>query len=84
MDIVIGVRDDVAEAFTRPPAVAQNRAAAIRAFSDLVNNPQSDVGRHPEHYSLWHVGNWDAASGLLVGVDKVFIVNGADVLTGGA
>lgn len=78
-DLLIAVRDDMAEAFTRPPVVTQNKATALRGFAELVNNPNSDVSKHPEHYSLWIVGTWDAVSGKVEGLAKEFVAHGSDV-----
>lgn len=40
--------------------------AAVRAFSDLCNDVQSVVNRHPADYVLYHVGTFDDAVGKLV------------------
>ena len=41
------------------PFFMQREAAAIRAFSDLANDPQTMVGKHPEDFALFHVGDFD-------------------------
>lgn len=47
------------------PLVIISKAAAIRSFSDSVNDPQSDFSKHPEDYSLNYIGEWDPLTGLV-------------------
>lgn len=42
-----------------PPQIALTEAAAIRQFSDDVNNAQGNLSKHPEDYSLWYIGDYD-------------------------
>lgn len=61
---VFSVRDDKAALFMSPfffSAVGQ----AVRAFSDLVNDASSMVGRHPEDFGLFEIGAFDDNSGKL-------------------
>ena len=37
--------------------------AAIRMLMDLVNDPNTMVGRHPSDFVLYHVGHYDDARG---------------------
>lgn len=55
---VFTVFDNQAEAFLLP-FFAQNRAVGIRMFTDAVNNPESNFNRHPDHYQLFEIGEWD-------------------------
>lgn len=41
-----------------PPYFASTDAAAARAFGDLAQDPQTNVGRHPGDYSLFCVGTF--------------------------
>lgn len=34
-------------------------AEAIRAFGDAVRNPDTAINKHPEDFTLYHVGNYD-------------------------
>lgn len=36
---------------------------AIRAFTDLVNDGQSSVSRHPTDYVLYEIGSYDDSTG---------------------
>lgn len=41
------------------PFFMSREAAAIRAFSDLANDPNTMVGKHPSDFSLFHIGDFD-------------------------
>jgi len=41
-----------------PPFFASTDAAAARAFGDLANDPNTNVGRHPGDYSLFCCGTF--------------------------
>lgn len=47
------------------PFFMQNAGMATRAFSDLVNDPQSSVNRHPEDYVLYEIGIYDDQSAIM-------------------
>lgn len=62
---IFAVRDSKTEAFLQPffmPA----RGAAIRGFTDAVNDPSHGMGKHPEDYTLFEIGSFDDESGALV------------------
>lgn len=59
------------------PFVAMRDEAAIRAFSDSVNdvsNPNNNWNRHPEDFSLFRVGLMDDETGVLVPQPPVSLV----------
>lgn len=45
------------------PWFAVSDGAAARTFSDLANDLNTQVGRHPKDYSLWFCGVWDDQHG---------------------
>lgn len=62
---VLSVHDRAINAFGRPfcvPAVG----AAVRGFTDECKNPDSEIGKHPDDYSLYHLGSFDDSSGAFV------------------
>lgn len=76
------IYDSAVEAYMRPffvPAVG----AAMRAFTDEVNNPQGDMFKHPEDYVLFELGEWDDQTGRFVKLldDPRQLARGKDVLT---
>lgn len=60
------ILDTKAEAFF-PPFPAANAAEALRSFSDLLVDPQSKIGKHPEDYRLYHVGEFHVVNGTVTG-----------------
>lgn len=60
------IYDSCSEVYLRP-FVATGDGPAVREFSDLANDPQSFVGKHPEHYSLWRTSKFDDNTGLTEG-----------------
>lgn len=55
---VLCVRDSALVAYGRP-FVAPATGAAVRSFSDEVNNPQTDFFKHPADYELFLLGDYD-------------------------
>lgn len=63
--IIVAVRDRQLNAFLRP-FTAATRGQAIRAFSDEVNRPDSDLAKHPADYELYELGTFEETSGKLL------------------
>ena len=42
-----------------------NRQVALRAAADLMADADSEIRRHPEDYSLWHIGQYDDVEGQI-------------------
>jgi hypothetical protein len=59
---LLAVRDSALNAFGRP-FVAPATGAAVRSFNDEVNNPQSDLFKHPDDYELYELGEFDDSDG---------------------
>lgn len=62
---VYTVFDSKTGAYMQPFFMAA-KGAAIRAFSDLVNDSQHTFGKHPEDYVLFEIGTYDDLSAELV------------------
>lgn len=59
---IVAVHDRALDAYLRPfftPALG----AAIRSFQDEINRADSDINKHPDDYDLYHLGDWDDATG---------------------
>ncbi len=59
---------------------------STRAFTDMVNDPDHLLGKHPEDYVLYEVGQFDDSTGKLEAYDgpelvvtALQVVKGADV-----
>lgn len=46
-----------------PPFYSSTDGAATRSLRDLVDDGNSNVGRHPGDYTLFCVGTWDDSKG---------------------
>lgn len=63
--LAFSVHDSKAEAFMRP-FFAETKGLAVRSFKDACNDPQQEVCKHAEDYTLFHIGAFDQVSGMLV------------------
>lgn len=48
-----------------PPFFVNNDALAIRMLTDLVNDRNTSVGRHPGDFKMYCVGTYEDAKGVL-------------------
>ena len=55
---ICSIYDSATEAYMRP-FIAQSKGQAVRMFTDLVKDPQTDIAKHPEDYSLFEIGNFN-------------------------
>lgn len=46
------------------PWFAVSDGSAVRSFSDMANDQNTTIGRHPRDYTLYLVGTYDDNSGL--------------------
>lgn len=75
---VYAIHDAKAKCFGQPFFMAQN-GQAIRSFSDLVNDKQSMVSKHPGDFKLYCVGSYDDNSGEFVSAAQPeFLANASD------
>lgn len=59
---VVGVKDVRLNTFHQPTCV-QHTAGMVRAFGDMLRDPNSDVAKHPEDYELYLLGTFDPDTG---------------------
>lgn len=52
-----------------PPFFAVSHGAATRMLGDLVADPNTTPGRHPKDFTLYCIGTFDDALGLLLQSD---------------
>lgn len=62
---IFSIFDIKAEMYSRP-YFALTHGEAIRTFVDAVNTGDSPYNRHPDDYTLFHVGSFDDSLGELV------------------
>lgn len=58
---MFAVFDSKAEAYTHP-LIFKTTGEAIRMFTDETSNPNSQVCKHPEDYTLFEIGSYDDAT----------------------
>lgn len=51
------------------PFFMPSTGAAVRAFSDLANDPQSTVHRHGSDFVLYQIGNFDDSKGVVKSIE---------------
>lgn len=68
MKLVMSCIHDVKGETYSQPWFTPTAAAAVRSFTDLVNDPQRGhtIFTHPEDYALFEMGTFDDVSGELV------------------
>lgn len=59
---IVAIKDTAIDAYLQPVFV-RHLGAAIRSFIDEINNPESQISKHPGHFNLYHIGNYDDATG---------------------
>lgn len=79
--VCCSIHDSALKAYTRPfyvPALG----AAVRAFSDMCNDPQSDFFKHPSDYILYELGEFDDSTALYKPLEAPRIVSrGIDLIS---
>lgn len=78
--VICSVFDTALNAFGRPIFVHTTNQA-VRSFTDEVNNPQSEMNKHPEDYNLHHIGNFHDDTGEIESIiPSPLLVRAADVI----
>ena len=52
-----------------PPFFARANGEAVRIFTNFANDKSHPIGEHPEDYTLFRIGFYDQAKGLIAGLD---------------
>lgn len=66
---ICAVRDAAINAFGQPIFV-RHVGEAIRSFTDEVNRDGSAIQAHPEDYELFHIGEYDDLTALVIPADR--------------
>lgn len=59
------IYDSKTNAFSTP-FFTVNNATALRSFSDLANDPNSQIAKHAEDFSLHYIGSFNDDTGELI------------------
>lgn len=73
------IRDVKADVF-HAPFFLPTDGAATRAFSDVANDTNTQIGRHPADFTLYHVGSFDDSNGLLTACERRHVVDATSLL----
>ncbi len=61
---ICAIWDSKAEAYSQP-MFFQSEGQAVRSFGDESNRNDSNIGKHPEDYTLFLLGEWDERTGKI-------------------
>ena len=61
---IYSIYDSKAKTYNLPFFCKQD-GQALRSFIDLVNDPRSEVSKHPEDYSLFCLASFDDEDGVI-------------------
>lgn len=56
---IICIRDIIANCYPFPPMFVAHLGGAVRDFGDQCRDKTTQLGKHPDDYELYHVGEWD-------------------------
>jgi len=56
---------DTKSEFYGNPVFIRTDAEARRSFETVVNDPISEIGKHPEDFILYRIGKWDPERGVI-------------------
>jgi len=73
------IYDSKANAYMQPWFLT-TEPMAVRAFSDLINDPQSNAGKHPEDYTLFSIGNFNDNTAEVTWTPPLTLGNGIQFL----
>lgn len=66
---MFSIYDEKTEAYS-PPFNQTHIGQAIRAFNDTATDQQTVINRHPQDYSLYHIGTFDDATSTMVSFNE--------------
>lgn len=72
--------DSCAQVYAKP-IWALNDAQMMRDFTDVVRDPKSAIGQHPEHYTLHFIGSFNDATAQFETCAPQCILTGLQALT---
>lgn len=75
MKINMYVIYDTKAKFYNKPFYMQNDSIAIRAFTDLVNDTQTDVNKHPTDFQLYSVGTYEDTTAIIESHPPIHMAN---------
>lgn len=71
--------DEALEAYGGP-MIYTTAGQATRDFTDQVNNKDSAINKHPEHYGLHYLGTYDNQSGRIDSEIPILVMKATDAI----
>ena len=71
---------DVASGIYMRPFFSQADGQAIRGFKDIATDADHEVGKHPEDYTLYRVGNFNDVTGKMEGEELEKLATGLEMV----
>lgn len=62
--LLFSVYDSKAKVYSNP-FVAGQKGSALRSFQDVSKDKTHPIGKHPEDYALYQIGEWDDDKGIV-------------------
>ncbi|AXH74012.1 MAG: nonstructural protein [Microviridae sp.] len=75
MQVNMYVIYDTKAKFYNKPFFMQNDQIAQRAFTDLANDPQTDICKHPTDFQLYKVGTYEDATATITSNPPIHMAN---------
>jgi len=79
MKIKMFVIFDTKAKFYNKPFLLQNDSIALRAFTDLANDPSTDVCKHPEDFQLFSIGEFDDETAGIKSTNPIIIARAHEI-----
>lgn len=77
--IIFAIHDGKAMAYL-PPFFLHSEGMAKRSFGDCIADENHQFGKHPEDYTLFKIGEFDDARGVIIGHGHISLGNGTEYL----
>jgi len=74
---------DTASGLYSRPFFTQSDAEAMRSFSDIAEDAEHPIGKHPEDYSLFRIGVFDDTNGHFVDENNECLVTALETVSKG-
>ena len=71
---------DVASGIYMRPFFSQADGQAIRGFKDIATDANHEVGKHPEDYTLYRVGQFNDTTGKMDGEELEKMATGLEMV----
>ena len=71
---------DVASGTYMRPFYSEADGQAIRGFKDIAQDENHEVGKHPEDYTLYRIGDFNTVTGKMAGEELEKMATGLEMI----